>query len=145
MKTTLTLILIFICSLVNGQTSDVMYVPNDKSAVVTYNNNYNGLGFYVGGYITTSFPQPYIYTTPQSRMNRAGISVTNHKVSVMGGVFLENYLDEVKFKPDVWVKIYPIRMLTKDKSNLDFAVGVNYMNGFRLGIGLSIPYWSIYR
>jgi hypothetical protein len=139
MKTTLTLILIFICSLVNGQTSDVMYVPNDKSAVVTYNNNYNGLGFYVGGYITTSFPQPYIYTTPQSRMNRAGISLTNHKVSVMGGVFLENYLDEVKFKPDVWVKIYPLRILLDVKAGPDFTLGVNYMNGINYGVGLSIP------
>lgn len=139
MKTTLTLILIFICSLVNGQTSDVMYVPNDKSAVVTYNNNYNGLGFYVGGYITTSFPQPYIYTTPQSRMNRAGISLTNHKVSVMGGVFLENYFDEVKFKPDVWVKIYPLRIILDVKEGPDFTLGVNYMNGINYGVGLSIP------
>jgi len=139
MKTTLTLILFFICSLVNGQTSDVMYVPNDKSAVVTYNNNYNGLGFYVGGYITTSFPQPYIYTTPQSRMNRAGISLTNHKVSVMGGVFLENYLDEVKFKPDVWVKIYPFRIILDVKDGPDFTLGVNYMNGINYGVGLSIP------
>jgi hypothetical protein len=139
MKTTLTLILFFICSLVNGQTSDVMYVPNDKSAVVTYNNNYNGLGFYVGGYITTSFPQPYIYTTPQSRMNRAGISLTNHKVSVMGGVFLENYLDEVKFKPDVWVKIYPLRIILDVKEGPDFTLGVNYMNGINYGVGLSIP------
>jgi len=139
MKTTLTLILIFICSLVNGQTSDVMYVPNDKSAVVTYNNNYNGLGFYVGGYITTSFPQPYIYTTPQSRMNRAGISLTNHKVSVMGGVFLENYLDEVKFKPDVWVKIYPLRIILDVKDGPDFTLGINYMNGINYGVGLSIP------
>jgi len=139
MKTTLTLILIFICSLVNGQTSDVMYVPNDKSAVVTYNNNYNGLGFYVGGYITTSFPQPYIYTTPQSRMNRAGISLTNHKVSVMGGVFLENYLDEVKFKPDVWVKIYPLRIILDVKDGPDFTLGINYMNRINYGVGLSIP------
>ena len=139
MKTTLTFILFFICSLVNGQTSDVMYVPNDKSAVVTYNNNYNGLGFYVGGYITTSFPQPYIYTTPQSRMNRAGISLTNHKVSVMGGVFLENYLDEVKFKPDVWVKIYPLRIILDVKAGPDFTLGVNYMNGINYGVGLSIP------
>jgi len=139
MKTTLTFILFFICSLVNGQTSDVMYVPNDKSAVVTYNNNYNGLGFYVGGYITTSFPQPYIYTTPQSRMNRAGISLTNHKVSVMGGVFLENYFDEVKFKPDVWVKIYPLRIILDVKEGPDFTLGVNYMNGINYGVGLSIP------
>jgi hypothetical protein len=47
--------------------------------------------------------------------------------------------------PDVWVKIYPIRMLTGDKSSIDFAVGVNYMEGFSLGIGLSIPYGSIYK
>jgi hypothetical protein len=28
---------------------------------------------------------------------------------------------------------------------LDFALGVNYMDGFRFGVGVSIPYGSIYR
>ena len=47
--------------------------------------------------------------------------------------------------PDEYIlKVYPIRMMTGDKSSLDFAVGINYMNGFRLGVGLSIPYGSIY-
>ena len=118
-----------------------MYVPNDKSLVVTYNDNYSGLGFYMGGYITTSFPQPYIYTTPQSRLNRVGISLTcNNKVSVMGGVFFENFMDNTEFKPDVWVKVYPLRILLNVERGPDFTLGVNYMNGINYGVGLSIPF-----
>ena len=139
MKTTLTLIFIFIYSIVNGQTSDVMYSPSEKSIIATY-NSYNGLGFYAGGYITTSFPQPYIYTTPQSRVNRVGVSLTNGKVSVMGGAFIENYYDNVKFTPDIWVKIYPLRILLNVKEGPDLTLGVNYMNGTKIGLGLAIPF-----
>jgi hypothetical protein len=139
MKTTLTLILIFICSIVNGQSSDVMYSPSEKSIIATY-NNYNGLGFYVGGYITTTFPQPYIYTTPLSRFNRVGVSLTNGKVSVMAGAFVEHLYDRSKFTPDIWVKVYPLRILLDVKKGADLTLGVNYTNGTKLGLGLAIPF-----
>ena len=58
----------------------------------------------------------------------------------MGGAYLESYFDHVDMTPDIWVKFYPIRMCTKDKTDYDFALGLNYMNGFRIGVGLSIPY-----
>ena len=140
MKTTLALFLLFISFIGKSQTSDIMYVPDEKSLVVTYNNNYNGFGYYIGGYVTTTFPQPYIYTTPQSRINRIGISLTNNKFSVMGGVFGENYVDGVDFKPDVWIKVYPLRILTNTKRGPDFTVGINFMQGIRYGFGLSIPF-----
>jgi len=140
MKTTLTLFLLFISFVGKSQTSDIMYVPDEKSLVVTYNNNYNGFGYYIGGYVTTTFPQPYIYTTPQSRINRVGISLTNHKFSIMGGVFGETYFNGVNFKPDVWVKVYPLRILTNTKRGPDLTVGINFMQGIRYGFGLSIPF-----
>jgi hypothetical protein len=140
MKTTLALFLLFISFVGKSQTSDIMYVPDEKSLVVTYNNNYNGFGYYIGAYVTTTFPQPYIYTTPQSRINRVGISLTNHKFSIMGGVFGETYVDGVDFKPDVWVKVYPLRILTNTKRGPDLTVGVNFMQGIRYGFGLSIPF-----
>ena len=140
MKTILTLFLLFISFVGKSQTSDIMYVPDEKTLVVTYNNNYNGFGYYIGGYVTTTFPQPYIYTTPQSRINRVGISLTNHKFSIMGGVFGETYVDGVNFKPDVWIKAYPLRILTNTKRGPDFTVGINFMKGIRYGFGLSIPF-----
>jgi hypothetical protein len=140
MKTTLALFLLFISFVGKSQTSDIMYVPDEKSLVVTYNNNYNGFGYYIGGYVTTTFPQPYIYTTPQSRINRVGISLTNHKFSIMGGVFGETYVDGIDFKPDVWVKVYPLRILTNTKRGPDLTVGINFMQGIRYGFGLSIPF-----
>jgi len=140
MKTTLALFLLFISFVGKSQTSDIMYIPKEKSLVVTYNNNYNGFGYYIGAYVTTTFPQPYIYTTPQSRMNRIGLSFSNRKVSVMGGVFGETYVDGVDFKPDVWIKAYPLRILTNTKRGPDFTVGINFMQGIRYGFGISIPF-----
>lgn len=127
-----------------SQTTDVMYVPSQKSLVATYNSNYSPFGFYTGGYFTTSIPQPYIYTTPLSIMNRVGISVSNGQVSLMGGAYVQSYVDSLSLKPDVWLKVYPLRLLTKTKHGFDFTVGINYMDKFRYGVGLSIPF-GIYR
>ena len=145
MKSILTTILLLLSLTVKAQQSDLLYVPSQKSLVVTY--NYKQIGCYVGGYYVTSYPQPYIYTTPLSIMNRVGLTYVNKKntFSIMGGAFLKTYFDRVDMTPDIWLKVYPIRMMTGDKTSLDFAVGINYMNGFRLGVGLSIPYGSIYK
>lgn len=143
MKTilTTTFLIIFLKSF--GQTSDAMWVPDQKTVVVTYNSDINGFGFYMGGYLLTSFPTPYIYTTPASRFNRLGLSVTNHQVSLMAG-FIESFRDSISVKPDIWFKIYPLRILTKTRQGLDFTLGINYMDGFRYGVGLSIPFRGIY-
>lgn len=140
MKTITSLLFLIIPFMGMSQDADLMYVPDQKTIVATYNNNFTPIGFYVGGYITTTLPEPYIYTTPVSILNRVGVSLTNHKISVMGGVFVETYVDEVKFKPDVWVKVYPLRILTKTDRGFDFVVGINYMEGFRYGVGIVIPF-----
>ena len=139
MKTTITTILLFICLIGKSQTSDIMYVPDQKTLVVTYNSNYSPIGFYLGGYYMTTFPQPFIYTTPISIINRVGISLTNHKISVMGGAFIKNYVDSISLTPDVWIKIYPLRIITNTTKGFDFTLGVNYMDGIRYGVGVSIP------
>lgn len=123
-----------------SQTSDVMYVPDQKSLVVTYNSNYSPIGFYTGGYFTTSLPQPYVYTTPLSIMNRIGLSFSNGQVSLMCGSYVKSFGDSLSLKPDFWLKIYPIRILTKTKHGFDFTVGINYMDKIRYGVGLSIPF-----
>jgi hypothetical protein len=145
MKSFLTTILLILSVMVKAQQTDILYLPTQKSLVASY--NYKQIGLYVGGYYVTTYPQPYIYTTPLSIMNRIGLTYVNknNTFSIMGGAYLKTYFDHVDMTPDVWVKIYPIRMLTGDKSSIDFAVGVNYMEGFSLGIGLSIPYGSIYK
>jgi hypothetical protein len=144
MKTTLITILLLITLNSYSQTSDVMWVPDQKTLVATYNSDLSGIGFYMGGYLLTSFPAPYIYTTPVSRFNRVGLSFTNHQVGLMVGGFMQAFQDSISVKPDVWLKIHPIRILTKTKRGLDFTIGVNYMDGFRYGVGLSIPFRGIY-
>ena len=145
MKSFLTTILLLLSVMAKAQQTDILYLPTQKSLVASY--NYKQIGLYVGGYYVTTYPQPYIYTTPLSIMNRVGLTYVNknNTFSIMGGAYLKTYFDHVDMTPDVWFKIYPIRMLTGDKSSIDFAVGVNYMEGFSLGIGLSIPYGSIYK
>ena len=145
MKTLLTTILLLLSVIVKAQQSDILYIPSQKSLVASY--NYKQIGCYIGGYYVTTFPHPYIYTTPLTIVNRAGLTYVNknNTFSIMGGAYIKSYFDEVELTPDIWVKVYPIRMITKDKTSLDFALGVNYMDGFRFGVGVSIPYGSIYR
>ena len=145
MKTLLTTILLLLSLTVKAQQVDALYIPSQKSLVASY--NYKQIGCYIGGYYVTTFPHPYIYTTPLTIVNRAGLTYVNknNTFSVMGGAYIKSYFDEVELTPDIWVKVYPIRMITKDKTSLDFALGINYMDGFRFGVGVSIPYGSIYR
>jgi len=145
MKILLTTILLLLSLTVKAQQVDALYIPSQKSLVASY--NYKQIGCYIGGYYVTTFPHPYIYTTPLTIVNRAGLTYVNknNTFSIMGGAYIKSYFDEVELTPDIWVKVYPIRMITKDKTSLDFALGVNYMDGFRFGVGVSIPYGSIYR
>jgi hypothetical protein len=145
MKTLLATILLLLSLTVKAQQVDALYIPSQKSLVASY--NYKQIGCYIGGYYVTTFPHPYIYTTPLTIVNRAGLTYVNknNTFSIMGGAYIKSYFDEVELTPDIWVKVYPIRMITKDKTSLDFALGVNYMDGFRFGVGVSIPYGSIYR
>lgn len=136
----ISIFLLFVVTTVKSQSSDLMYVPDQKSLVASYNNTYTPIGFYLGGYFTTSLPQPYIYTTPLSIINRIGLSFSTGQISVMGGAFVKSYVDSLAMKPDIWIKIYPLRILTKTKKGFDFTFGVNYMDKFRYGVGLSIPF-----
>lgn len=136
----ISIFLLFVVTTVKSQSSDLMYVPDQKSLVVSYNNTYTPIGFYLGGYFTTSLPQPYIYTTPLSIINRVGLSFSTGQISVMGGAYVKSYVDSLALKPDIWVKIYPLRILTKTKRGFDFTFGINYMDKFRYGVGLSIPF-----
>jgi len=140
MKTITSLLFLIIPFMGMSQDADLMYVPDQNTIVATYNYTHTPVGLYVGGYITTTLPEPYIYTTPMSMLNRVGVSLTTNKVSLMGGVFIETYVEEVKFKPDVWFKAYPLRILTDTDRGFDFVVGVNYMEGFRYGVGVVIPF-----
>lgn len=143
MKTTLILVFLIISFLGKSQTSDVMYVPDQKTLVVSY-NNYSGFGLYGGGYLLTSSTDPFIYTTPAPRINRFGINISNNKISFMCGIYVGNYRDNLDASPDIWFKFYPLRTLLKTKNGPDLTLGLNYMKGFRYGFGLSIPFRGIY-
>lgn len=141
MKTfSLLFFIIFTISL-SSQTTDLLYIPNDNSLLVTYHNRSN-LGLYSGGYFVTSIPYPYIYTTPLSIINRLGITISNpnHSISLMGGFFygVKNYTPI--YRPDIWIKINPIRLFLKGKTITDCSIGINYMDGIKYGVGVSLTY-----
>lgn len=144
MKSLIIPILMFLSFKINAQQSDVMYVPNQKTLVCSY--NFKQIGMYFGGeYVTTSI-QPFIYTTPRVIINRLGLTYVNKKntYSIMGGGFIKNSIITTEVVPDLWFKIFPIRMITKKNDIMDFTIGLNYSEGFIYGIGLSIPFSSIY-
>lgn len=146
MKTIILSILLVLTTNSFSQSTDIIYIPNQNSLLVSYNNNFSPLGFYVGGYYKTAFPFPYVYTTPVSFINRIGLNVNvyNNSVALMGGAYVQSFRDSLSFKPDIWIKVNPLRLLLKTNRGFDFSVGVNYMEEFRLGVGLSIPF-GIYR
>jgi hypothetical protein len=140
MKKIITLVFLAVTLSVKSQQTDILYIPNQNSLVASY--NFKQVGLYVGGYYTTLFPQPYTYTTPLSIMNRLGLSYVDksNSFSIMAGTFIENRQIDLELIPDVWVKLYPIRMISRNKKTLDFSLGLNYSKGFRYGVGLSIPF-----
>ena len=145
MKTTLLSIFLFVTSICYSQSSDIIYLPQEKSVVASYNFNYNRFGLYLGGVIASTFPSPYIYTTPTPRINRVGLSLGNGKINIMGGGYIENYsVDSIKLQPDIWIKVYPLRILTKTNQGFDFIFAMNYMKTVRYGFGISIPFGGIY-
>lgn len=146
MKTTILSLLLFLGFESYGQVADVMWVPSQKSLVASQRPYHSPLGVYVGGYYTTNFPSPYIYTTPLSIFNRVGINYVGpkQKWGFMGGVYFENKKELKEYKPDFWLKIYPLRIITGANTGLDLTLGVNYMEGFRYGVGLSLPTSGIY-
>ena len=141
MKTTILILFTSFCLSSYSQTSDILWVPDQKSIVASMRPHHSPLGLYVGGYYTKKFPSPYIYTTPISIINRAGINFVGPKQQwgIMGGVYLENTEDYKNLKPDLWIKFYPLKMITGATTGFDFSIGLNYMDGVRYGIGISIP------
>lgn len=144
MKTTLFSMFLFFSISVRAQSSDIIYIPKQNSLVASYNLNFSHVGFYAGGYIRTTFPYPYIYTTPMSIINRVGLSYGNGKYGVMLGGYLENFSDSISIQPDIWIKIYPLRIFTNTKEGFDFIFSINYMKDINYGIGISIPFGGIY-
>jgi hypothetical protein len=146
MKTIIISLFLILSISVKSQNTDVIWVPDQNTLVASY-SNYSQIGWYLGGYYTTSFPAPFIYTTPASIINRGGLSFTNKKntYSIMGGMFVKSVsVTQIEYIPDVWFKVYPLRTLLKTSRGPDFAVGINYTDELRVGIGLSIPL-GIYR
>ena len=146
MKTIIISLFLILSISAKSQNTDVMWVPDQNTLVASY-SNYSQIGWYLGGYYTTSFPAPFIYTTPASIINRGGLSFTNRKntYSIMGGAFVKSVsVNQIGYTPDVWLKIYPLRTLLKTSRGPDFAVGINYTDELRVGVGLSIPL-GIYR
>lgn len=141
MKTIGLLFFIVITTNLWSQTTDLLFIPNTNSLLVTYHNRSN-VGIYASGYYVTSFPHPYIYTTPFSIINRFGVTISdyNHSISLMGGVFYGTENHGLVYKPDFWIKINPIRLFTSRKTIADFSLGLNYMNGFRYAGGISLSY-----
>jgi hypothetical protein len=58
----------------------------------------------------------------------------------MVGAYVKSYVDSLSLSPDIWFKIYPLRLLTKTKRGFDFTLGVNCGDKLRCGVGLSIPF-----
>lgn len=139
MKSIYVILILLMSNTIKSQTTDILYVPNQNGLIATYTSNYF-VGMYLGGRYITSFPQPYTYTTPFSLLNRVGIVLGNDRVSLMGGIYGDYIGFHSNIKPDIWVKINPIRILTDTDTIFDLSLGLNYSEGINYGFGISIRY-----
>jgi hypothetical protein len=130
MKTTLLSFFFFLCTTSYSQTTDILYLPKDKTAVASLRYGFSPIGIYAGGYITKNFPVPFTYTTPLSVLNRVGISITGsqNKWGIMIGTKLENYVDKLEAKPDIWINFYPLKTLFRTPNGFDFIFSLNYQS-----------------
>jgi len=147
MKTTILILFTFFCLSSYSQTSDIIWVPSQKSVVATLRPYHSPFGWYMGGFHTLVLPQPYLYRTPLSLFNRVGVNFVpnNQKFSVMVGSFFSEIDDEYEFGNDFWINLYPLRILSNKKSRYDFCLSLNYSQEVRLGVGISIGSQGIYR
>lgn len=141
MKTIFFIIFIIIFQISYSQTSDLLYVPKDRSLLVTYNNN-SGVGFYVGGSFITYFTQQFVYTRPVAIINRLGLNLTyKNKTSVLLGASINKNFDLLDLQPEMWLKINPLRIILKTPKGFDLSFAVGYSRDIKYGLGMSINYW----
>jgi hypothetical protein len=137
MKTIIGVLFVLISFSLKSQTTDILFVPKQNSLLATYTSR-SFVGMYVGGFYVTSFPQPYTYTTPLSVLNRVGVVLGNNKISIMGGIYGDYLTLYSNVKPDLWIKINPIRTLIKSDAIFDLSFAINYSQNINYGVGVSI-------
>lgn len=146
MKTTFIVLILFFSTNLMSQTTDFIYLPSENTGVASIKHNGSPFGLYLGGYVTTSFPAPYIYTTPASFLNRVGISIVGDKqrYGIMIGGFIERFVDRIDAKPDVWFIVHPLKTIFNTPNGFDFVFAINYQTKVNYGVGISIPFGGIY-
>jgi len=141
MKTIITTIFLLITSNTYAQTCDVLYIPQQKSMLVTY-QNLSPFGFYLGGYLKTTSSEPFIYTTPTTIINRLGLTLNyRNKISLIAGVNAKKLTYNTQISPDFWIRINPLRTILKVEKGPDFSVAIGYSDKVNLGVGISLNFW----
>ncbi len=123
-----------------AQSSDIVYVPGDNTLIVTYKTEIVGL--YIGGKYMTSYPAPYLYTTPSAFVNRFGADISLFKdVSVLVGAQVPMYTTSwigIQYKPEVWVKSRVVGTILQKKLRYDLTIFLQIIEPPYYGIGVCI-------
>jgi hypothetical protein len=123
-----------------AQSSDIIYVPDDNTLIVTYKTEIVGL--YIGGKYITSYPAPYLYTTPSAFVNRFGAGISLFKdVSVLVGAQVPMYTTSwigIQYKPEVWVKSRVVGTIIQKKLRYDLNTLLQISKTPYYGIGVCI-------
>lgn len=123
-----------------AQSSDIVYVPGDNTLIVTYKTEFVGL--YIGGKYMTSYPAPYLYTTPSAFVNRFGADISLFKdVSVLVGAQVPMYTTSwigIQYKPEVWVKSRVVGTILQKKLRYDLTIFLQIIEPPYYGIGVCI-------
>ena len=138
MKSLILPFLLTITSFCKAQSSDLIFIPTDNSAVLTVTHNVVGL--YVGGRILTSFSNPYTYDTPFAQVTRLGVDLRPIKdVSILIGTRMPYGFYHIELEPEAWVKFRLVNTLKQTTDNVDLTLMVGYSGEFMYGMGLCLP------
>lgn len=123
-----------------AQSTDIIYVPNDNTLIVSYKTEIVGL--YIGGKYMTAYPAPYLYTTPSAFVNRFGTDISLFKdVSVLVGTKVPMYTTSwigIQYKPEVWLKSHVVGTILQKKMRYDLTTILQISKTPYYGIGVCV-------
>ena len=144
MKTIITTIMLFLTINLWGQYSGITYFPTEGSFMVSMeNSDGNGWGIHAGGgYNMFIVTNPVNSMNPNPYLDRFGINYGILKSGIVIGTGIKfNTLPNTDkdLRPEVWVKLHPLKLITQNRNQWDVSVTYSISEKRYWGFGLAIP------
>jgi hypothetical protein len=144
MKKFLIVLFLILSTKLFSQYSGITYFYKERSFMVSA-ENMDGKGFGIhagGGYNMWLVTTPISYMNPSPYLNRFGVNYGFlHSGLVLGGGIKFNTLSYLQknIYPEFWLKLQPLKLITKQRNFWDVSVTCAVSNQTFIGFGVAIP------